>query len=84
MITRPIDDFNITPVLKTPVGEIRLPGLIRLHRFKAGDGSRGFLEGVGVTTPAPQRMRLMVMRVGMGSSNWPRCQAMEAAPASRP
>ena len=42
MIIEPLDDRGITALCKAPVGEIRLPGLIGLHRFKAGD--------VGLTT----------------------------------
>ena len=47
MIIKPVDNFNITPILKAPMGEIRLPGLIRLHRLKSGDVCLGSLLGLG-------------------------------------
>lgn len=37
MIIEPVDDLNIGAIFKAPMGELRFPGLIGLHRFKAGD-----------------------------------------------
>jgi len=39
LVIEPVDDFNITSIGKAPMGEICLPGLIRLNRLKALDVS---------------------------------------------
>jgi len=60
MVVQPADDLGIGAAGQPPVGEVRLPALIRLLGCEPQIGRPRRFAGSGVTSPARVRYRLTV------------------------
>ena len=84
VVIKEVQAFGVRAVGQWPVGEVGLPGLVRLRGFEAVQ--RGFwsFSGAGVTSPAACRIRRIVEVEGAVMPSRVRCQAIVTGPASRP
>ena len=99
-VVQPREDLDVGAFLEAPdapavgdmagavgeavVGEVGLPGLVRLGGFEPDVGVLRSLLGLGVKAPAPVRIWLRVARYGVVAWRWVKCQLIVSAPATRP